>query len=245
MLVVTYHAITTTNSPVTVTKARLASHLDALADAGYRFQPLSTLTEALTAGKTLPRDAVALTFDDGYGSVATVAWPMLASRGVPASVFVIAGRIGQDNRWPGQAPWVDTMPLLDTGALQELADAGADIGGHSWSHPRLPEVPDDRLDGEMGAAADRLEQLVQRRVRHFAYPYGVYGAREVAMASRRFDLAVTAECRRVTTEASRGEVGRLDAHDLHVAAGWRLLRSSALDAYLSARRGLRRLSPLR
>ena len=138
------------------------------------------------------------------------------------------------------------MPLADAGALRELVSAGADIGAHSWSHPRLPALPADALAEETVGAADRLEQLVGQPVRHFAYPYGLYGAREVGVVAARFDLALTASCRRVTRGAPPSEIGRLDAHDLHLAARWRLLDSSSLDGYLAARRAVRRLvSPLR
>lgn len=246
MLVITYHAIADRNSPVTVTRARFIAHLDALSSAGFRFLTLAELGRSLRAGKTPPRDGVALTFDDGYASVASIAWPVLEARRIPASVFVIAGRVGQDNRWPGQAAWVETMPLADAAALRELASAGADIGGHSWSHPRLTTVSVDALAEETVVAADRLEQLVSQRVRHFTYPYGRYGSREIAAVSGRFDLALTASCRRVTRGTEVCEIGRLDAHDLHLAARWRLLDSTSLDTYLAARRGARRLiAPLR
>jgi peptidoglycan/xylan/chitin deacetylase (PgdA/CDA1 family) len=246
VLVVTYHAIASSNTPVTVTRERLTSHLEALADSGYRFLHLADLSRALHAGLEPPRDGVAITFDDGYASVATDAWPILESRGVPATLFVIAGRLGQDNRWPGQAPWVETKRLADAGALRELAAAGADIGGHSWSHPRLTTLTAGELDREVKDAADHLEQIVQQPVRHFAYPYGAYGPREAELAAGRYDLAVTAECRRVVRGTSRESVGRLDAHDLHLASAWHMLDSAWLDGYLTARRGLHRLSaPLR
>jgi peptidoglycan/xylan/chitin deacetylase (PgdA/CDA1 family) len=235
MLVVTYHAITPAESPVSVARPRFISHLDALEDAGYVFVPLSAVTRAAP-----PPRSVALTFDDGYASVAIDAWPVLEARRIPATLFVIGGRLGQDNRWPGQASWVPVMPLMDRGALCELADAGADIGAHTWSHPSLPRLDAARLDDEVCGATDRLEQIVGRPVRHFAYPYGHYGRREVALAAARFDLAVTADCRRADARTPHA-LGRLDAHDLHLARRLRLLESPALDTYLAARRQVHRL----
>ena len=240
MIVVTYHAIARDRSPIAISRERLGRHLDALEDAGYTFVPLSAVTEAGRSGRPLPGRAVAVTFDDGYASVASEAWPLLAARGIPASLFVIGGRLGQDNRWPGQAAWAPVMPLLDRGALCELAAAGADIGAHTWSHPSLPLLDGLRLDDEVRGGADRLEQIVSRPVRHFAYPYGHYGEREIAAAATRFDLALTADCRRVDAHTPHA-VGRLDAHDLHVAHQLRLLGSAWLDTYLAGRRFAHRL----
>ena len=239
MLVITYHAIACDESPVSISKTRFCADLDALEDAGYVFAPLSAGVAPRLSAVPPPR-SVALTFDDGYASVGIEAWPVLEARGIPATLFVIGGRLGQDNRWPGQASWAPVMPLIDRGALRELADAGADIGGHTWSHPSLPRLDAARLDDEVRGAADRLEQIVGRPVRHFAYPYGRCGPREVAVAASRFDLAVTADCRRADAAAPHA-VGRLDAHDLRLARRLHLLDSPSLDTYLAVRRQVHRL----
>jgi peptidoglycan/xylan/chitin deacetylase (PgdA/CDA1 family) len=240
MIVITYHAIAREESPVSISKERLCADLDALEDAGYTFVPLSAVSGLASSTRPPGSRRVALTFDDGYASVATDAWPVLEARRIPATLFVIGGRLGQDNRWAGQASWAPVMPLLDLGALRELATAGADIGGHTWSHPSLPSLDAARLDDEVRGAADRLEQIVRRPVRHFAYPYGHYGRRELAVAATRFDVAVTGDCRRADASTLHA-LGRLDAHDLHLARRLRLLDSSWLDTYLAGRRQVHRL----
>jgi hypothetical protein len=52
---------------------------------------------------------------------------------------------------------------------------------------------------------------------------------------------VTAVARPVHRHSDPHELGRIDAHDLHVAARLNLLGSTALTPYLAARRGLRAL----
>ena len=90
-------------------------------------------------------------------------------------------------------------------------------------------------------AADRLEQIAGVAVRHLAYPYGSIDPAAIAKARSRFRTAVTAACRPVYRDSDPHMLGRIDAHDLHVAARLHLLGSIALTPYLGARRGLRAL----
>jgi peptidoglycan/xylan/chitin deacetylase (PgdA/CDA1 family) len=55
---------------------------------------MSTFMRRLQDG-TLPADAVAVTFDDGYADNLTAAGPRLEAAGVPATIFVVAGALGR------------------------------------------------------------------------------------------------------------------------------------------------------
>jgi peptidoglycan/xylan/chitin deacetylase (PgdA/CDA1 family) len=66
---------------------------------------------ALQEGR-LPARAVAVTFDDGYTDVACQALPGLAQQGIPATVFVIAGCLGQEPWWDELARIVLCAPAL-------------------------------------------------------------------------------------------------------------------------------------
>ncbi len=76
--------------------------------------------------RTLPRNALAITFDDGYRDNFTHAAPILARHGLPATVFVVTGALaGGEPLWfdrlalsfkhtradTWSAPWGETMPL--------------------------------------------------------------------------------------------------------------------------------------
>ncbi len=61
--------------------------------------PLSTVSEALGAGRRLPPRTVAVTIDDGYRNVLTVALPLLKRFGVPATVFVLTGPERSQRMW--------------------------------------------------------------------------------------------------------------------------------------------------
>jgi peptidoglycan/xylan/chitin deacetylase (PgdA/CDA1 family) len=52
----------------------------------------------LKKGK-LPARSLVITFDDGYADNASVAWPILQSRGVPATLFVATGFLDAGRMW--------------------------------------------------------------------------------------------------------------------------------------------------
>jgi peptidoglycan/xylan/chitin deacetylase (PgdA/CDA1 family) len=72
--------------------ATFAAHMD-LVKQSFNALPLLEASQRLRDG-SLPARAVSITFDDGYANNLHVAAPILAARGIPATVFVAAGFIG-------------------------------------------------------------------------------------------------------------------------------------------------------
>ena len=56
--------------------------------------------------------------------------------------------------------------------LREMADAGIEIGDHTWSHPLLPRCSASHLEREIGGSKAILEERLGLAVRSFAYPHG-------------------------------------------------------------------------
>ena len=166
--------------------------------------------------------------------------PLLAAERVPCAVFVIAGRLGGDNRWPGQWKSVPALPLIDRAALIEMSTAGVCIGAHTFTHPVLPSLDASVARREIVDAASELEEIVGRPVRHFAYPYGLKGAREAALAGERYRLALSTTPALVGRAADRADVPRVDCHDVRIALRFGLTGGAVLAPYLSARGALRR-----
>jgi len=66
----------------------------------YQVVPLSEALAALRAGTLAPR-SLALTFDDGYRNVRTVAAPVLEALGLPATVYLVTDVVGtNETLWP-------------------------------------------------------------------------------------------------------------------------------------------------
>jgi peptidoglycan/xylan/chitin deacetylase (PgdA/CDA1 family) len=115
-VVLLYHRIAeTTPDPLRlgVSPRRFAEHLDVLAS-DHRVVSLDQLAREREPG------TIAITFDDGYADNATVAAPLLASAGLPWTLFVSTGHVDERRTfW-----WDDVIELLgrpSAGAAPELA----------------------------------------------------------------------------------------------------------------------------
>lgn len=60
--------------------------------------PLEPALADLDAGRPIPRRAVALTFDDGYADVLSIAAPMLERLRLPATFFLVPGLLSREVR---------------------------------------------------------------------------------------------------------------------------------------------------
>lgn len=76
-----YHALDESRSIIAIPPAAFAWQMRWLNDNGYQVIPLSRLVQYLRNGDPLPARSIALTFDDGFESIYTYAFPILADYG--------------------------------------------------------------------------------------------------------------------------------------------------------------------
>jgi peptidoglycan/xylan/chitin deacetylase (PgdA/CDA1 family) len=67
---------------------------------------------------------VALTFDDGYRDVYTLAWPLLKRYRLPATLFVAVGAIARGSLWPDVLRHTIQRTRETSVALETLGDSG-------------------------------------------------------------------------------------------------------------------------
>lgn len=109
-----------------------------------------------------PTGRAAITFDDGLEDVYTIAYPFLKSLSIPFTVFVLSDKLDQ----PG---------YLTTAQLLEIAkDPLVTIGSHGTDHTRLSKADRDKQHHELHASKEKLEALLLKPCRFFAYPFGAY-----------------------------------------------------------------------
>lgn len=171
-VILQYHHVSETAPAATsVTPARFNAHMRHLDTQGYRVVPLAELIAARQQGRPLPDNTVAITFDDGYDSIATQALPILKARGWPFTVFISTQPI--DQGLPQFMSWDQ---------VRELAANGGTIANHTVTHThmirRLPGETEPqwraRMQGEIVQAQARLEAELGRLPHWLAYPYGEF-----------------------------------------------------------------------
>jgi peptidoglycan/xylan/chitin deacetylase (PgdA/CDA1 family) len=151
---------------------KLAWQLGRLTARGYEFVTASEFAQRLRAGGPL-EGVCALTFDDGSLDNATLLPSLLRSLRVPATLFVCPGLLGEPHPWV--RPEAD-MRLMDLRELREVAALPfVEIGSHTNTHRDMGQISDpSEAYGELRASKLMLEEMLDRPVRSFAYPYGRY-----------------------------------------------------------------------
>jgi peptidoglycan/xylan/chitin deacetylase (PgdA/CDA1 family) len=233
-LVLTYHAVEEGPAPLCLDPALFERHLDCIAAAGLRTVTVSALAEALGRGEPLD-ELVAITFDDGFASVTSTAWPLLAERGLTATVFCVAGYLGRESDWPTQPRTALRRPLAGPDELAAIAAAGAELGSHGLTHAPLDTDDPALLERELAESRRSLQDALGVAVQTLAWPYGVRsGAAEHAARVAGYAAACAAAPGRVRTGAPLYGLPRVDAHYVRRPALLRaVLRGSP---YLGARR---------
>ena len=247
-----YHSVSETPSPAmrdfTVSPARFARQLDAIAATGATVLTVSQYVAALDAG-TLPARVVIITFDDGFADFYDHALPALGERALPCTLYVTTGFL--EGR-PGLR--VSGRPLdrmLQWRQLRELRAVGIELGAHSHSHFYLDTLSRDVARDEIVSCKTFLELEVQHPVSSFAYPNGhlsssvkrlvieagydsACGVRNALSSERddRFRLA------RLTVRSSTDDdtfLAWLDGRGASVAPRRELLKTRAYRAYRRSR----------
>ena len=115
---------------------------------------------ASEASATTTKREIVITFDDGYEDNYIYAYPLLKKYNMKATIFMVAGDIGKENR-------------LSAGQLKEMSDSGlVEIGSHTVKHQNLNECSLEELDNEFANSQGILENIVGKPVRAVAYPGG-------------------------------------------------------------------------
>lgn len=143
--------------------------LQYLKSAGFTTISFQQLSNHLADSAKLPDKPVILTFDDGWKNQYLHAVPLLKKYGFTATFFIPTDSIGKRS-------------MLNWEEIKIMHKAGMVIGSHSRSHPFLNEAKDfEELKKEIMESKKTIEDNIGVAVQDFAYPYGKYDERTVAV----------------------------------------------------------------
>jgi peptidoglycan/xylan/chitin deacetylase (PgdA/CDA1 family) len=211
---------------------RFRAQLEGLLELGYGFWPLTRALQQHAAGKPFPPNTIVLTFDDGYESVFTQAWPILRELNIPATVFLATAFLDSDDPFPfdkwglqhrHNVPRASFQPMTTEQCRELHASRLIELGAHTHTHQdfraRAKEFQQD------------LEECIRCLRRRFAldqisfsFPYGKpsfgYVNRELVGAAKRVGVTcgLTTEDVVVGRQADPFGWGRFNVYDFDTSA---------------------------
>lgn len=122
-LFLTYHHLDEQESFITITPTKFKQHLQLLKEKHYNIISMEDYVCFHNHRRTLPPNAVVITFDDGYRSFYGNAYPLLKEQGYPATNFVILSDVESEN---------PSLPFLTWKQIREMKHDGYSFYSHSY-----------------------------------------------------------------------------------------------------------------
>ena len=192
-----------------VSPANFAAQMQWLKASGHHFVSMSDVLASQSGKRPLPRDAVLVTFDDGYRSVYTQAFPILKAMKIPTVVALVGSWLDVANGdvdFDGRP--IPRTDLLSWEEIRAMTHGGlVEIASHSYAlHRGIPGNPQGNLEPaattrqwlgsryedetayrrRVTADLRRNNQLLMarlgRRPRVIVWPYGRYNSETTRIA---------------------------------------------------------------
>ena len=154
----------TSRSPTVATVATDGLVTGQSAGATYVVASMPSSTDSILV-TVIMRGAITLTFDDGFITAYTNAWPVFQEFGLPGNIGVNPAQVGFG-------------AYMTKSNLDELHAAGWSMVSHSMIHDTLPTLSAGELDYELRASKEWIDAQGYRGSNVFIVPYHVWGARE-------------------------------------------------------------------
>ncbi|MCY3885941.1 MAG: polysaccharide deacetylase family protein [Gammaproteobacteria bacterium] len=164
-----------------------------LRDDGWKFLLMSEIESSNR------RKCVAITFDDGYRDNLLIADPILEKYDAKATLYLVVDR--HDRDWSkskklhhADGELMNEPKLLDADVHQMLNSGRWELGAHTQTHANLESVSSNQRKEEIQSSRAELQDLFHTEVSSFAYPFGIFGRKDVAaVAAAGYRTAVTTE----------------------------------------------------
>lgn len=159
--VIMYHKVdgNSATSRLSVSPESFEKQMRFLKNQRYNVVKLEDLADIIRKNK-IPPKTIAITFDDGYESNYTNAFPVLKKVGLHATIFIIPALVGTE----GYLNWNQIIEMSESGFVG--------IGSHTMTHPWLPTQPVQKLDPEIRDSKIAIENRLNKEAAAFSYPLG-------------------------------------------------------------------------
>ncbi len=239
--ILTFHSLDDSGSPISVAPDRFGRLMTALKAHGFHTVSLPDAVHWIRDRAALPERAIVITFDDGYESTYTIAYPTLRDLGFSAAVFLVTDHCGRMNNWPMPVARIPDLPMLTWDQVGEMGDSVFAFHAHTRTHPDLRGASTQRITDEALGSREAIEARTGRTADFFAYPFGHFDSRARLVVSRYFSGACGVTLDYATPASDVYALERIEMYYFSGRYTSAMFTSAVRDRYLSIRRFLRQL----
>ena len=158
-----------------------------------------TISELIERNDKIPEKIVVLTFDDGFEDNYENAFPLLKKYGFKATLYLVVDRHERDwsvskKKHHNSGELMKEPKLNDEQVDEMLASGLVELGGHSLTHINFSKESESEKYRQILQSKILLEDKFNTTVNSFAYPFGIYDARDPLLVKKAgYSSAVTTE----------------------------------------------------
>ncbi len=237
--ILTYHSIDDSGSVISTSREKFQQQMQYLSDKSFQIISLKDILTCIKEKQPFPEKAVAITFDDGFKSNYEVAFPILKKFGYTATIFMVSGRCGYNNKWLGQLDEIPVMDLLEWDEITEMSDYGIEFGAHTLGHPHLPQLTLKEAKKEIIESKTLLEKHTGNDVIFFDYPYGEESEEIKKIVKDEFQCAFSTDMEFTTLQSDIYSMTRIEMYYFSKNNYFSWIGSPNFSLYIKFRKILR------
>ncbi len=169
LTIVMYHSVSATVDPYTVSPQAFRQQIEFIANT----YPVVRLKDVSRQAQSDDGRNVVITFDDAFADCLESAFPVLAKRSIPSTLFVPTAHLGGWNSWDREMPAIARKRVMSTQEMCRLCAAGlVDVGSHTVDHRNMRGLSSIDMHTQAAVSKRFLEDALGAPVEMFSYPYG-------------------------------------------------------------------------
>lgn len=190
ILILMYHRVNDQiNHAIAVKEERFHWQMEYLMKKGYKVISMDEAYQKIKA-KTIDGKYIVLTFDDGYEDFYNTAYPVLQKYEFPTILYLVPGYIESDKVFPWDQD-LGQSNLMNWEQIKKLKeDTLIIIGSHTLNHYDINTLDSTTLRNELEESKKVLEEKLDIKIIHFAYPKGNYDENAEKILSEFYETGV-------------------------------------------------------
>ncbi len=190
IIILMYHRVNDqVNQAIAVKEKRFHWQMEYLTKKGYVVISMDEAYQKIK-DKNIDKKYIVLTFDDGYEDLYETAYPVLKKYNYPAILYLVPGYIEADKGFDwDQDP--SQGKLLNWEQIKKLEEESLiKFGSHTLNHFDINLLDTTTLRNELEESKKILEEKLETKIIHFAYPKGIYDVSTEKILSEFYETGV-------------------------------------------------------